>query len=122
MAPLAGDLVRVPRGSAAASAIPPPTPVPRITPNTVSNPRPAPSIASDSVKQLASLATRTGRESRASRSASSGRPLSQVEFAFLTRPVAWLTTPGMPTPTEPVRPASASISATTSVIASRVPA
>ena len=78
--------------------------------------------SSDSVKQLASLAARTGRASLVSRSASSGRPMSQVELAFLTSPVTWLTTPGMPTPTEPMRPASASISATRRAIASRVPA
>jgi hypothetical protein len=102
--------------------MPPPTPVPRITPKTVSKPWPAPSIASDSVKQLASLATRTGRESLASRSARSGRPMSHVELAFLTSPVVRLTTPGMPTPTEPARPVSASISATRRTIVSRVPA
>ena len=33
-----------------------------------------------------------------------GRPLSQVEFAFLTRPVAGEIAPGMPTPTVPRRP------------------
>jgi hypothetical protein len=42
-------------------AMPPPTPVPRRTPKTVSKSRPAPSIASERAKQLASLATRGGR-------------------------------------------------------------
>ena len=49
-------------------AMPPPTPVPRIAPNTVLQPAAAPSIASDRAKQLASLARRTGRASAASRS------------------------------------------------------
>ena len=51
---------------------PPPTPVPRITPKTLSHPAAAPSVASDSAKQLASLARRTGRPSAASRSRPSG--------------------------------------------------
>ena len=38
---------------------------------------------------------------RADRSRSSGWPLSHVEFAFLTRPVAGEIAPGMPTPTLP---------------------
>ena len=37
---------------------PPPQPVPMITPNTTCAPAPAPSVASDRAKQLASLATR----------------------------------------------------------------
>ena len=50
-------------------------------------PPPAPSVASERAKQLASFARRTGRPRRPSRSDLSGRPLSQVEFAFFTRPV-----------------------------------
>src|SRR3990172_2913566 len=46
----------------------PPTPVPRITPNTVPYFFPAPSSASDSAKQLASLAIRIGRPRIFSRS------------------------------------------------------
>ena len=57
-------------------------------------------MASDSAKQLASLAQRTGRPSAALKSRSNGRPLSQVEFAFLTRPLAGEIEPGMPTPSE----------------------
>src|SRR5215472_12898107 len=44
-------------------AMPPPTPVPRMMPKTVSAPAPAPSVASDKAKQLASLANLTGRPS-----------------------------------------------------------
>ena len=46
--------------SAPSKTSPPPQPVPRITPNTERAPAPAPSTASDSAKQLASLASRTG--------------------------------------------------------------
>src|SRR5438132_13378356 len=46
------------------TAIPPPTPVPRITPNTTRAPFAAPSIASESAKQLASLAKRRSEERR----------------------------------------------------------
>ena len=81
-------------------AMPPPTPVPRITPNTVPWPAPAPSIASDKAKQLASLAKRTGRPSAASTSRPSGWPISQVELAFLTSSVAATMVPGIPIPTE----------------------
>ena len=42
---------------------PPPTPVPRITPKTTWAPAPPPSTASESAKQLASLAIFTGRSS-----------------------------------------------------------
>ena len=74
-------------------------PVPRITPNTVAAPAAAPSAASESAKQSASFATRTGRPSAAPRSVLKRRPLSHVEFAFLTSPVAGEMAPGMPTPT-----------------------
>src|ERR1043166_7600305 len=40
--------------------MPPPTPVPAMMPNTTFWPAAAPSVASDRVKQLASLATRIG--------------------------------------------------------------
>ena len=51
----------------------------------------------------------------------SGRPFSQVEFAFLTRPVAGDSVPGMPTPTDPRTPVSSSICRTRPAIASTVP-
>src|SRR5262245_58683747 len=76
-----------------------PPPVPVITPNTVVPLAPAPSVASDRVKQSASLATRTGRLSERSTSRTNGLPLSQTELAFLIRPVAGETAPGMPMPT-----------------------
>ena len=66
--------------------MPPPVPVPTMTPKTTSAPAAAPSHASDSAKQFASLASRTGRPSARSRSCWSGRPISHVEFAFFTRP------------------------------------
>jgi hypothetical protein len=46
--------------------------------------------------------------------------MSQVELAFLTRPVVRETTPGMPMPTVPVVPVSDSRSETRRVMASRV--
>ena len=48
--------------------------------------------------------------------------MSQVEFAFLTRPVAGESAPGIPTPTLPPRPVSASRSRTRPAIASSVAA
>ena len=101
--------------------MPPPTPVPRITPKTTPAPAAAPSTASESAKQLASLASRTGRPSAAARSRSNGRPMSQVELAFLIRPVAGETVPGMPTPTLPRRPSAPSIDATSPATAATVP-
>ena len=63
-------------------------------------PRPAPSAASETAKQLASFDSRTSSRSRTrSRSRSSGRPFSRVELAFLIRPVAGEIAPGWPTPT-----------------------
>ena len=87
---------------------PPPVPVPTMTPNTTSAPAAAPSHASDSAKQFASLASRTSRPSARSRSCCRGLPLSHVEFAFFTRPVAGEIAPGIPTPTVPGDPVSAS--------------
>ena len=83
-----------------------------MTPKTTSAPAAAPSVASDSAKQLASLANRTGRSSRRDRSSASGRPFSQVEFEFLISPVAGEIVPGMPTPTVPVAPVACSMSRT----------
>ena len=69
VAPLAADAARtVDQGAVATS--PPPQPVPRMTPKTVVAPAPAPSTASERAKQLASLASRTGRPRWASRSRS----------------------------------------------------
>jgi hypothetical protein len=100
--------------------MPPPTPVPRITPNTTAAPAPAPSTASEIAKQLASLATRTGRPSRSERSASSGWPISQVALAFFTSPVAGERAPGMPTPMQRTGPARCSRPETTSTTAASV--
>jgi len=85
-------------------------------------PAPAPSVASDSAKQFASFASRTGRSSARSRSACSGRPFSQVEFAFFTTPVAGEMTPGMPMPTGGRSPLKRSISRTSDTIAAMLAA
>ena len=57
------------------TTMPPPTPVPRIAPNTTRAPAAAPSTASDRARQLASLATATG-----TRSASLQVPLQRTAF------------------------------------------
>ena len=95
-------------------------PVPRMTPNTRRWPAPAPSAASDRAKQLASFSTRTSRPSLAPMSRSNGWPLSAMELAFFTRPVAGLITPGMPMPTLAVTPSWASTSRTRAAMASSV--
>jgi len=100
---------------------PAPQPVPRITPKTTSASAPAPSVASDSAKQLASLASRTGRPSVASRSACSGLSFKWVVLALRIRPVAGEGDPGMPTPMlAPVTPASRSAAATRSRTTARL--
>ena len=71
----------------------------RITPKTTSAPAAAPSTASESAKQFASLARRTGRPSARARSSRSGRPFSQVELQFFIRPVRGEIAPGVPMPT-----------------------
>lgn len=95
------------------TTIPPPTPEPRIAPKTTCAPAPAPSTASDSAKQLASLATLTGRSSAMARSSASVRPQSQVELPPCTTPVSRSTAPGTPMPTRvigaPARPSRSSI-------------
>ena len=81
--------------------MPPPTPVPRITPKTTAPSRPAPSIASESAKQLASFAMRTSRPSARERSRSSGRPLRHTVLELRSTPPAAESAPGVPTPTVP---------------------
>lgn len=102
---------------------PPPVPVPRITPNTTGAPAAAPSVASESAKQFASFAIRTGRPSTRARSRSAGWPFRHVELEFLSRPVAGEIASGCPIPTVAFFPASSSSSPITSPrIASSVPA
>ena len=108
------------RSGAHRTTMPPPVPVPRITPKTTSWPAPAPSVASDSAKQLASFSRRTGLASARARSSRSGRPINQVELAFLTRPVAGEIAPGMPMPTCPRPPAAVSATSTSCLTASTV--
>ena len=102
------------------ATIAPPVPVPTITPNTIACPAAAPSIASESAKQLASFASRTHGAVVARCPAASGLPFNQVELAFLTRPVAGEIVPGIPIPTG-ARPTAASASSTSAAIASSVP-
>ena len=106
-----------PTSTLRSTAMPPPTPVPRITPKTTRAPAPAPSTASESAKQFASFSMRTTRPKARSRSSFSGRPMSQVELAFLTRPVSRESAPGMPIPTAP-----SPISRTSAATAATVPA
>jgi hypothetical protein len=100
--------------------MPAPTPVPRITPNTISTPAAAPSVASEIAKQLASFAIRTARPRASSTSRWSGRPISQTELAFFTTPLAGLIVPGMPIPTVAVTPTHRSRSAISVTMASTV--
>ncbi len=98
-------------------AMPPPVPVPTMTPKAMAVPAAAPSVASETMKQFASLASRTGRPRAAARSRCRGRPFSQVELAFLTRSVAGERAPGMPTPTGAARSRARSQSATSALMA-----
>ena len=115
--PIRPPMPCAPPSTLPSTTTPPPTPVPAMTPNTTSAPAPAPSVASDRAKQLASLASRTGRAQRLSRSRRSGLPFSQVVLAFLIRPVPKLSLPGIAMPTLPGVPSSASAPATSSAMA-----
>jgi hypothetical protein len=88
-----------------------------MTPKTISAPTAAPSAASETAKQLASFASRTSRPSSETRSLCSGWPISHTELAFLIRPVADETVPGMPMPTVAAPPARCSSVRTRSAIA-----
>ena len=68
VAPLARDRVRRRSTRRPSTTTPPPVPVPRITPKTTRAPAAAPSTASDTARQFASLASRTSRCRRRSRS------------------------------------------------------
>ena len=73
-------------------------------------------------KAVGIVGERTGRPEPASRSRSNGRPLSQVELAFCTRPVVGDSEPGMPMPTLPRAPLSASRTRKIDAMASMVAA
>src|SRR3546814_11986740 len=77
-----------------AIAMPPPTPVPRLTPKTTSRPAAAPSAVSERARQLALFIRRTGRRSAAVRSRSRGPPGQQGELAFLNVTLGVGTAPG----------------------------
>ncbi len=79
---------------------------------TTSKPEPAPSTASETARQLASLARRTGRSRARARSSANGRPLRKVELALRIRPVRGEIEPGMAKPMRSQRPVRASVSAT----------
>jgi len=81
--------------------------------NTTAAPAPAPSVASDSARQLASLASAMRAPSAASRSRCSGRPLRQVELQFFMRPPA-AGAPGVPMPIVKCAPPAAARAAATS--------
>jgi len=101
-------------------AIPAPHPVPIMAPKTTDLPAAAPSTASDTAKQFASLAIFTLRFNRAPRSTSRGWPLIHVELAFLTRPVKGEITPGIPMPIVAVCCKLSSTSVTSATNASTV--
>src|SRR6266480_229696 len=103
------------------TAIPPPQPVPRITAKTTCLPVPAPSVASETARQLASFAHRTSRPSARLRSLSNGFPFSHVELAFFTKPVFLEIVPGIPIPTLELRPSSFSIPSAACATACTVP-
>ena len=69
------------------TTIPPPTPVPMMTPNTTRAPRPAPATASASAKQFASFSTTTRRPSRCSRSPGKSCSFRHTVLQFFIRPV-----------------------------------
>ena len=78
---------------------PPPTPVPIITPNTISWLRPAPSIDSDKAKQLASFSRNIFLFSLSSISFFKGLSFNQVELPPFIQFVSFDKAPGEPTPT-----------------------
>ena len=99
-----------PSSTRPSTTIPAPTPVPRIAPKTTLASRPAPSVASDSAKQFASLVMRISRSSKRSRSRLIGWPLRHTEFEPRSSPVAREIEPGVPSPTVPVTPSFRSAS------------
>ena len=88
--------------------IPPPVPVPIITPKTTGWPFPAPSTASDKAKQFASFSKLTCLLSSFSRSFLKGLPFNHIELAFFTKAESVDTQPGIPIPTDLESPKSVS--------------
>ena len=80
--------------------IPPPTPVPIMTPKTTLLPFPAPKTASASAKQLASFSNDTFWSNLSSRSSFSGFPIRHWVLLFFMTPVAGEMAPGVHTPIE----------------------
>ena len=70
-----------PRQSFPSTTIPPPVPVPKMTPKATRAPDAAPSTDSESAKQFASFSNRSGRARSLVRSSAKSLPFNQVEFA-----------------------------------------
>ena len=87
--------------------MPAPVPVPRMAAKTTGAPAPAPSVASDSARQLASFINTTRWPTALSTSACSGRPFRQVELQFFINPAA-VAVPGVPMPMLSAPPTAAS--------------
>ena len=75
-----------------------------MTPKTISNPLPAPSTASERVKQLASFSKFTFLLKILSKSCLKGLPFNHIELAFLIRAVSFDIAPGIPIPTDSALP------------------
>ena len=78
---------------------PPPVPVPMITPNTTAAPRRRRRWPLTARSNWRRSPAAPAAPARARDRSSSGRPMSQVELAFLISPVAGEIAPGMPMPT-----------------------
>ena len=80
--------------------IPPPTPVPIITPKTTSNPLATPILASAIAKQFASFSIDIFFSSLFSRSSLSDFPIKHCVLLFLINPVCLEIAPGVQIPKE----------------------
>ena len=121
MCPHSPPILFIPCKTFLFTIIPPPTPVPIITPKTTGYFLPAPSTASERAKQLASFSKFISLSSRFSRSFFIGFPFNQIEFAFLTNEESTDIAPGIPIPTDSTNPNSFSNSTTRDLIPFNVP-
>ncbi len=124
VSPLAGDRVAARRARGPPTTMPPPTPVPRITPNTTAR---APPRAVDRLRQREAVRVVADAHRRAPSAPrgrpANGRPLRHTEFEPRRSPVARDSDPGVPMPTVAAparRPSAASASRTSGAIASSV--
>ena len=81
--------------------MPPPTPVPMMTPKTTCAPAPAPIGGLGQREAVGIVGHAHFAVEHPAESLSSGFPISSTVLAFLTRPVAGEMAPGIPTPTVP---------------------